>query len=75
MDMQATYLSWVDFRGTGMSDAEVKSRMLNDARVAAYSGPLFGPGGSGHMRFNLALPRQTLLAAIERIEHAFSDLQ
>lgn len=74
MPMQATYLSWVDFTGLGMSDEELMERLLN-CKVAPSPGTQFGSGGSGHMRFNLALPRQTLLEAIRRIEGAFSDLQ
>ena len=75
MDMQATYLSWVDFTGTGLSDEELKNRFLKDARVAPNPGAQFGANGVGHMRCNLALPRPTLLTAIERIEAAFADLQ
>ena len=75
MDMQATYLSWVDMSGTGMDDAELKRRFLQDARVAPSPGPDFGTGGTGHMRFNLALPRPTLLDALTLIETAFADLQ
>ena len=75
MDMHGTYLSWVDFTGTGMEDAEIKARILNDAKIAASPGTQFGTGGSGHMRFNLALPRATMMTAIERLEAAFSDLQ
>ena len=75
MDMQATYLSWVDFTGTGLSDADLSKRFLDDARVAPNPGAQFGANGVGHMRCNLALPRPTLIAAIERIEAAFSDLQ
>ncbi len=74
MDMDSTYLAWVDFTALGMSDDELLERLLA-AKVAPSPGTQFGTGGSGHMRFNLALPRPTLLAAIERIEHAFSDLQ
>ena len=74
-DMQATYLSWVDFTGTGLSEAELMTRFLNDARVAPNPGSQFGANGMGHMRCNLALPRPTLLKAIERIEDAFADIQ
>ncbi|MGR3514559.1 MAG: MalY/PatB family protein [Paracoccaceae bacterium] len=74
MPMRATYLSWVDFTSLGMTDAELISRML-EARVAPEKGTKFRYGGSGHLRFNLALPRPTLLTAIERIEAAFADLQ
>ncbi len=74
MPMQATYLSWVDFSDLGMGDDELLKRLL-DAKVAPSPGTQFRKGGSGHMRFNVALPRPTLLEAISRIEGAFSDLQ
>ena len=74
MDMQATYLAWVDFSSLGIGDAELMARLLQ-AGVAPSPGTQFGVGGSGHMRFNLALPRPTLLKAIGRIEAAFSDVQ
>ncbi len=74
MPMQATYLSWVDFTALGMTDAELVNRVL-DAKVAPEKGTKFRHGGSGHLRFNVALPRPTLLEAISRIEEAFSDLQ
>ena len=45
------------------------------AKVAPNPGTQFGTGGEGHMRFNLALPRPTLLDAIGRIERAFTDIQ
>lgn len=75
MDMQATFLAWVDFSGTGLSDDEISQRILKDARIAASPGPAFGEGGAQHKRFNIAVPRATLLEAIERIEAAFADLQ
>lgn len=74
MPMQATYLSWVDFTALGMSDDELMQRILK-AKVAPSPGPQFRTGGEGHMRFNIALPRPTLLEAVERLEAAFSDLQ
>ena len=74
MEMDSTYLAWVDFTALGMSDEDLLGRLLA-AKVAPSPGTQFGTGGSGHMRFNLALPRPTLLSAIDRIERAFSDLQ
>ena len=74
MAMQSTYLTWVDFSPLGMTDQELMDRLLA-AKIAPSPGTQFGSGGSGYMRFNVALPRPTLLEAIERIESAFSDLQ
>jgi cystathionine beta-lyase len=75
MDMQCTYLAWVDFAGTGMTETEVRKRLAEDACIASSPGRDFGAGGETWNRFNVAMPRALLLQAIERIEGAFADLQ
>lgn len=75
MDMQATYLSWVDFTDTGLDEDQINARIAIDARIATSPGPAFGKGGEQHKRFNLAMPRSRLIEAIERMEAAFGDLQ
>lgn len=75
MEMQSTYLVWVDFNDLGMAENELLERFLKQAKVVPTAGAQFGLGGEGHMRFNVALPRPTLMTAISRIEDAFADLQ
>jgi cysteine-S-conjugate beta-lyase len=75
MDMQATYLSWVDFRNTGCDTADITRRLNGDARVVMSPGAQFGTGGEGWHRFNIAMPRSRLAEAIGRIQAAFADLQ
>ena len=45
MDMQCTYLAWVDFAGTGMTETEVRKRLAEDACIASSPGRDFGAGG------------------------------
>lgn len=75
MPLEATYLSWVDFSGTGMPAAEIAARVEGRARIAANHGATFGQGGEGHMRFNLAMPRARIADAARRLAVAFADLQ
>lgn len=75
MPLQATYLSWVDFSGTGMEKAEFTRRVEQDARIAANHGPTFGSGGEDFLRFNIATPRARVAKAVERLQEAFGDLQ
>ncbi|MGR3435210.1 MAG: MalY/PatB family protein [Shimia sp.] len=75
MPMEATYLSWVDFSGTGMARADFTARVQNDARIAVNHGPTFGKGGEDFLRFNIATPRARVQEAVERLARAFSDLQ
>lgn len=73
--LQATYLEWVDFRGTGMDTAELLRRIEGQARIAVNHGDTFGAGGQGFMRFNIATPRSRVVDAVERMQRAFADLQ
>ena len=74
MPLQATYLCWVDFAGTGMAAAEFIGR-IQDAGVAASHGSIFGAGGDSFMRFNIATPRAQLATAMQRLGTAFADLK
>lgn len=75
MPLEATYLAWVDFSGTGMARDEFTSRVEKTARIAANHGPTFGTGGENHLRFNLATPRARVIEAASRLTDAFADLQ
>lgn len=75
MRLDATYLAWVDFSGTGLSPEEVSSRVKQRARIFASPGEQFGPGGASWLRFNFATPRSILDEALSRLEEAFSDLR
>lgn len=75
MRLDATYLAWVDFAGTGLSPEEVASRIKDRARIFASPGEQFGPGGASWLRFNFATPRPILDEALGRLEDAFSDLR
>jgi cystathionine beta-lyase len=75
MPLEATYLAWVDFRGTGMEQAEIARRIEKDARIAVNHGESFGTGGAGWMRINIAAPRAEVAEAVSRLQAAFGDLQ
>ncbi|MGP6086968.1 MalY/PatB family protein [Antarctobacter jejuensis] len=75
MPMEATYLAWVDFAGTGMEREEFTRRVEQEARIAVNHGPTFGYGGERYLRFNFATPRSRVAEAVERMQKAFGDLQ
>ncbi|MCR8548321.1 pyridoxal phosphate-dependent aminotransferase [Salipiger sp. P9] len=75
MPLEATYLAWVDFAGTGMSAEEFTTRVETEARIAANQGPAFGQGGESFLRFNFATPRARVEEAGARLQKAFADLQ
>jgi cystathionine beta-lyase len=75
MPLEATYLAWVDFAGTGMAQAEFIDRVQKAAKIAANHGTPFGAGGESFLRFNLATPRAVVVEAVKRLQTAFADLQ
>ena len=75
MRLDATYLAWVNFSGTGLSAAEIAARVSDRARIYVSPGPQFGPGGETWLRFNFATPRPILREALDRLDDAFADLR
>ncbi|MHA6263147.1 MalY/PatB family protein [Arenibacterium sp. CAU 1754] len=75
MPLEATYLSWVDFSGTGMPREEFTRRVEQEAKIAANHGTTFGTGGENFLRFNFATQRARVEEACDRLRRAFADLQ
>jgi cystathionine beta-lyase len=71
---QGTYLLWLDCRALGMDDKTLSSFMKEKAKVGLDDGFMFGAGGSGFERMNIACPRSILKEALQRIEKAVSKL-
>jgi cystathionine beta-lyase len=70
---QGTYLLWLDCSALGLSDRELKNIIINKAGLWLDDGYIFGKGGSGFQRINIACPQETLRIALERLKLALSD--
>ena len=75
MPMQATYLAWVDFAGTGLSMTDVQNRVAKRARIGVTLGRTLGKGGETFLRFNIGTQRARVAEAAARLKEAFADLQ
>ena len=64
---EGTYLLWLDFTETGLSDFEINDRILNKAKVWLDNGNMFGSEGEKFVRLNCATPRSILKEALQRI--------
>ncbi|MEI7639241.1 MAG: PatB family C-S lyase [Syntrophus sp. (in: bacteria)] len=69
---EGTYLVWLDCRELGMTTEALKAFMIGRARVGLNDGPMFGTGGEGFQRMNIACPRSVLNEALARIADATS---
>ena len=64
---EGTYLLWLDFSKTGLSDSEINDRVLNKAKVWLDRGSMFGKEGEKFQRINCATQRIILEDALKRI--------
>jgi cystathionine beta-lyase len=67
---EATYMVWIDFKGTGLSTEEIEKFIVEKAHIGVDMGSWFGQGGAGYLRFNVACPRSILVRAMEQLEQA-----
>ena len=70
---EGTYLAWLDFSFLGMNDEERKEFLLKKAKVALDSGGIFGPGGEGFERINVACPKTILEECMNWIYNAIRE--
>jgi len=68
---EATYLAWIDFSATGLNDEEIKKKLIHAAGLGFSHGPIFGKGGEGFQRMNLAAPRATVQKALDKLKLVF----
>jgi cystathionine beta-lyase len=71
LPLEGTYLPLLDMRGLGLSEEEVRRRLLHTAGVWLEEGRAFGRGAEGFQRVNIACPRVLLAQAVERVAAAF----
>lgn len=71
---EATYMIWLDCRQMGMSPEELNRFFIDEAATGLSEGSMFGPGGEGFMRMNIACPFETVKKAINNIRNALLKL-
>lgn len=69
----SSFLVWLDCRGLGLGHDSLVDLFVNKACVALNDGEMFGPGGEGFMRLNVAEPRSVVEEALRRIDKAVKE--
>ncbi len=70
MRPESTYLVWLDCRAMGLNDSELKAFFVKKAGLGCNQGMIFGPGGEGFMRINLACTRAVLCYGLDKLRNA-----
>lgn len=69
---EASFLVWLDCHALGLDSAGLDDLFINHARLALNNGAMFGSGGDGFMRLNVACPRGVLLDSLKRLADAIA---
>lgn len=70
IEPEGTYLVWLDLRKLGLTEQQQRQLIVQDAKLWLDTGTLFGQGGDGFERINIACPRATIKQAMQRLERA-----
>ncbi len=70
VELQGTYLLWLDCTALGKTKEELEDLMVHKAFLFLDEGYVFGEEGAGFERINLACPRWVLEEALKRLEKA-----
>jgi cystathionine beta-lyase len=73
VEPEGTYLIWLDCRELGKSDRALDELIVSRARLWLDGGTMFGQGGSGFQRINIACPKALLKQALEQLEAAVAE--
>ncbi len=71
---EGTYLMWLDCSGLRLKNKDLKSFMIHDAGLGFNDGRMFGTGGEGFMRMNVACPKQRLEIALKQLKNAIFQI-
>ncbi|MDR1299829.1 MAG: aminotransferase class I/II-fold pyridoxal phosphate-dependent enzyme, partial [Oscillospiraceae bacterium] len=67
---EGTYLAWLDFGALGLGTSALNDLIVNKAGLWLDCGTMFGRGGRGFQRINIACPRSVLKTALIRLQSA-----
>ena len=67
---EATYLIWLDFRKTNLSEAEIYRLVREEAKLVLNAGSSFSEKSGKFQRINIAYPRDVLEDALNRLSNA-----
>ncbi len=69
---EGTFLVWLDFTAYKLSNEGLEEKLIEDAKVILNQGYVFGEGGDGFVRLNLATSKEQIEKALEQIAISFS---
>ncbi|WP_256003944.1 MalY/PatB family protein [Pedobacter deserti] len=75
LPLEATYLVWADCRSLPISTTELSAALLEQEKLWINAGSMYGTGGEGFIRINIACPRPLLEEGLDRLVRGVSGRQ
>jgi len=72
---EATYLLWLNCKSLYLDDDQLNDFFIHKAGIGMNKGSIFGKGGTGYMRMNIACPRKTLEKSLGQLKTAIDQLK
>jgi cysteine-S-conjugate beta-lyase len=73
MQMESSYLAWVDISKTKLTSAEVTRTLASKEGLLVENGAHFVKDGEGYIRINLGTQRANIMEALKRMEKIFNN--
>ena len=70
---EASFLVWLDCRQLNLSQEDLVSLFVKDAKLALNDGSMFGKEGEGFMRLNVGSPRSIIEKALNNLKAAINN--
>jgi len=67
---EATYLLWLNCKSLSLNDEQLNNFFIHEAGLGLNKGSIFGKGGEGYMRMNIACPRAIIEKALKQLLEA-----
>ena len=71
----ATYLVWIECKSLGISSKVFSKKLLKEGHLRVSFGSIYGLGGEGFIRINIACSRKLLKKGLEILEKVVNDLE
>ena len=75
INLEGTYLVWVNVRATGMTGDELTEKLLKEGKVFVNRGTMYGKTtGADYIRINIAMPRSLMLEGLKRMKSVIDKI-
>ena len=71
---EATYLLWLNMKEYSMSHKQLTDFFIYDVGIAINQGRIFGKGGDGYIRLNVAASREVIENVMMKLEAAINSI-